>query len=72
MIDAPIKEDDMLANPYSLATRPEDLLPASQLLEEYLFASDNNVFKRLLSEVIKICNYLELQSNHKLYTVLFL
>lgn len=52
MIDAPIRDDDILVNPYSLATRPEDLLPASKLLEEHLFGSDNNVFKRLLSEVI--------------------
>ena len=51
MIDAPVKDDDILVNPYSLTTKPEDLLPPSKLLEEHLFASDNSVFKKLLSEV---------------------
>lgn len=51
VIDAPVRDDDSLVNPYSLATRPEDLLPPSKLLEEHLFASDNGVFRKLLNEV---------------------
>ena len=51
VLDAPVRDDDIAANPYSLAAKPEDLLPPSKLLEEHLFASDNNVFKKLLSEV---------------------
>ena len=51
VLDAPVRDDDIAANPYSLEAKPEDLLPASKLLKEHLFASDNNVFKKLLSEV---------------------
>ena len=51
MIDAPVRDDDILVNPYSLATKPENLLPPSKLLVEHLFTSDNGVFKKLLSEV---------------------
>ena len=51
MLDAAVRNDDILVNPYSLATKPEDLLPPSKLLEEHLFMSDNSVFKKLLSEV---------------------
>ena len=51
-LDVPVRDDDILVNPYALT---EDLLPPSKLLEEHLFASNNNAFKRLLSEVSLIC-----------------
>ena len=51
VLGAPVRDDGIAANPYSLAAKPEDLVPPSKLLEEHLFASDNNVFKKLLSEV---------------------
>ena len=32
MLDAPVRDGDILVNPYSLATKPEDLLQPSKLL----------------------------------------
>ena len=48
ILDVPVRDGDILVNPYALT---EDLLPPSKLLEDHLFASDNSVFKRLLTEV---------------------
>ncbi|XP_065904481.1 ubiquitin carboxyl-terminal hydrolase 24-like isoform X2 [Dysidea avara] len=49
---SPNKADD-LPNPYSLVDRPDNLLPASRLVEDHLFGADN-VFKRLLHECIQV------------------
>ena len=51
VLDAPVRNDDIAAYPYSLAVKPDDLLPPSKLIEEHLFALDNNVFKKLLGLV---------------------
>ena len=64
-LDVPVRDDDILVNPYALT---EDLLPASKLLEEHLFASDNNAFKRLLSEVsLKCIGMVPWSFQHKLH-----